>query len=417
MGISACKHVGIRLPICIALVLTCLSAQALQQAENTITHDIDQTILDSNVELEVRQSILTLIDKMESNDVISNDSIRAIENEPQPLNAAEYYLIYRVSAYISYQNGNIQKAINWANKAIGYQEQMLKSQLETPLFFDIYLTLSQYHNELEQYQQAYDNKEIYMSRYSASRSKLRDDRIAALNEKYETEIKQNENLLLESQNELKRLQIKEAENEKNVQLRNFIILILIAIVFLGLLLRQISVRKKLKILAKTDALTGLFNRRSLFRKGNQLVTEAVKEGRSVSTILLDIDFFKSINDNFGHDVGDKVIRMVADIGCETIRSRDYFARLGGEEFAAILPDATIEESKAFAERLREKVEQLDLSPLNINHKVTVSVGVANLEQVSPVFDNLLHAADEAMYNAKEQGRNRVCCYQPNNDVA
>lgn len=174
---------------------------------------------------------------------------------------------------------------------------------------------------------------------------------------------------------------------------------------------------RLRVIAKTDALTGLFNRRSLFKKGNLLVNEAVKEGNTVSAILLDIDFFKSVNDNYGHDVGDKVIKMVAEVGTETIRSRDYYARLGGEEFAAILPGASLEESKAFAERLREKVEQLDLSTINIERKITVSIGVANLAQVTPSFDILLHAADEAMYNAKEQGRNRVCCYQPSETTA
>lgn len=386
------------------------------QEQNTITQSAAEKILDSNIELEVRQSIIALIDKMNNNEVLSNDSLTEIANESQPLNAAEHYLLDRLSAGIAYQNGDIQKAINWANKAISYQEQMVKSQLETPLFFDIYLSLAKYYSELGQYQQAYDNKIVYMDRYSASRMKMKDNRIASLNEKYDTQIKQNENLLLESQNELKRLQIKEAENEKYVQLRNFAILTFIAIVFSALLFRQIKVRKKLRVLGKTDALTGLFNRRSLFEKGTILVNEAIKDGKSVSTILLDIDFFKSINDTFGHDVGDKVIKMVANIGCETIRSRDYFARLGGEEFAAILPDASLEESKAFAERLREKVEQLDLSSLNIYYKLTVSIGVANLSQVTPLFDNLLHAADEAMYNAKEQGRNRVCCYRPNEDT-
>ncbi|GAA5130243.1 GGDEF domain-containing protein [Thalassotalea piscium] len=387
------------------------------QEQNTITHSAPNNMLDSKVELEVRPSIFTLIDKMKNNDNVSHEMLSQIESELPPLNAAEYYLLNYLSAYISYHNGEIQKAINWANKAISYEEQMLQSQLATPLFFDIYLALAKYHSELGQYKRAYDAKRSYMNRYSDSLMNMKDSRIKALDEKYGTAIKQNENLLLESQNELKRLKIKEAENEKYIQLRNLVILSLVGLLFLALILRQVHVSNRLRVIAKTDALTGLFNRRSLFKKGNLLVNEAVKEGNTVSAILLDIDFFKSVNDNYGHDVGDKVIKMVAEVGTETIRSRDYYARLGGEEFAAILPGASLEESKAFAERLREKVEQLDLSTINIERKITVSIGVANLAQVTPSFDILLHAADEAMYNAKEQGRNRVCCYQPSETTA
>ncbi|MGB1198279.1 MAG: GGDEF domain-containing protein [Thalassotalea sp.] len=372
--------------------------------------------LDSKIEFPIRKTLLNLMGKVAEKSSISFNELAILDDEIISFNAAELYLLNYLRSQSAYQEGNIQKAINWGNKALSFQEQMTKEQLETPLFFELFLALSTYHSELEQYQQAYDKKEMYIKRYSASRVKEKNNRIALLNEKYETALKQKENVLLENQNELKQLRIKESENEKSAQLRNILILSFVAIIFSGLLIRQIKVSRKLKVLAKTDALTGLFNRRSLFEKGNILVDEAVKQGIGISAILLDIDYFKSVNDTFGHDVGDKVIKMVADVSSETMRSRDYFARLGGEEYAAILPGASLDEAKAFAERLREKVEQLDLSPFNVEHKITVSIGVANLNQVSPVFDDLLHAADEAMYHAKEQGRNRVCCYQINGPI-
>ncbi|XQW84172.1 GGDEF domain-containing protein [Thalassotalea piscium] len=379
--------------------------------EQTLMQSADDEVDTDPIELEVRQSVLFLIEQMNKNEKLPIGLLLALENESPPLNAAEYYLLYRMYAYQAYHAGKLSKAVDLSNKAISYEEKIATTQLNTPLFFDLYLSLAHYYSEIEEYQNAYDIKDIYMDRYRASRIKEKDTRIKLLNEKYETAIKQNENELLRSQSELKQLRLKEAENEKYTQMRNIGVLTVVALIFMALLVRQNRVRKRLKVLAKTDSLTGLYNRRSLFHKGNILVKEAVKEGKSISTILLDIDFFKAVNDQFGHDVGDKVIKKVAEIGCETIRSRDYFARLGGEEFAVILPDANLDESKAFAERLREKVEQMDLSDINIDHSVTVSIGVANLTQVPPVFDDLLHAADEAMYNAKMQGRNCVSCYQ------
>ena len=119
-------------------------------------------------------------------------------------------------------------------------------------------------------------------------------------------------------------------------------------------------------------------------------------------------FFKNINDNYGHDIGDKVIKIIAELGSETMRSRDLFARLGGEEFAGLLPGVGCDEAKAIAERLREKVANKDLSELNISQQLTVSIGVACLDQDDKSFDDLLNAADIAMYYAKENGRNLVC---------
>ncbi|WP_448569325.1 GGDEF domain-containing protein [Thalassotalea ganghwensis] len=361
-------------------------------------------------ELPIRPKVLSFVKLMENDQVFDRFYIeQLIENTPS-LNAAEHLILNRLLAYLAEKEQKSEQVITLLNEAISYENQMADKQLNTPRFFDIYLKLSDHYALLEKFQLAYDSKATYMDRYQFWRASEKEKRMIALNEKYETSIKQKENQLLESQNELKQLKIKEAENKKTAEIRNIILLVCLFLIFVVLVMRQIKVRRKLHNLAKTDALTGLYNRRSLFEQGNYLVEYALKNKTSLSAILLDIDMFKSINDTFGHDAGDKVIKLIAQIGQETIRSRDYFARIGGEEYAAILPGTTLEEAKAFAERFREKVEQYDLSALDIARQVTVSIGVANLSQVDKHFDALLNAADEAMYHAKEQGRNRVCCY-------
>ena len=138
--------------------------------------------------------------------------------------------------------------------------------------------------------------------------------------------------------------------------------------------------------------------------------QALLEDRELSVLMLDIDHFKKINDSFGHDVGDKTLCNVAALANETMRSRDFLARIGGEEFAAILPDATIEQARAIAERMREKIQESSNENIDNNSQITVSIGLASIRDVRESFDGLLHAADMAMYQAKANGRNQVCSY-------
>ncbi|WP_448548376.1 GGDEF domain-containing protein [Thalassotalea fusca] len=326
-------------------------------------------------------------------------------------NAAEQYLMFLVRANLDDKPGQENKVINWLNQAVALKEQIAENQLNTPIFNSAYLKLSETYARVGKFKEAFENKETYIWNFFGDVQRTRDEHLSSLNDKYATDIKLKENELLLNQSEMRALRIKEIENEKRTQQRNLIVLLVTAVVFVLLLVRQINVRRRLKQLAKTDSLTGLFNRRTLFEKGNELTSQSTENGGQISALLFDIDHFKQINDEYGHDAGDKIIIAVGQLGIETMRSRDVLARLGGEEFAAVLPDSSLEEAKAIAERLREKVESFQLEYDEAILKVTVSVGVANIRQVSGGFDNMLNASDEAMYEAKALGRNKVCCYQ------
>jgi diguanylate cyclase (GGDEF)-like protein len=240
-------------------------------------------------------------------------------------------------------------------------------------------------------------------------------RIKRLDEKYQMNKKHKENELLEQKNQLRDLALQKTQQKKRSQYRNIIIVICTGLIFLLLLLRQFKIRKMLKYLAKTDSLTNLVNRRTLFVSGQKLVERAIATQSTISAMMIDIDHFKVINDEYGHDVGDNVIKTIAQLGNETMRSRDILSRLGGEEFAAILPGASIEEARAIAVRLLEKIAQHSFSSLGIERPITVSIGIANLADVCADFDSLLHATDIAMYQGKASGRNQVINFIPSSE--
>ncbi|MEI6559469.1 MAG: PleD family two-component system response regulator [Rhodospirillaceae bacterium] len=162
-------------------------------------------------------------------------------------------------------------------------------------------------------------------------------------------------------------------------------------------------------LALTDSLTGVFNRRYVSAHLPRLLDRAADSNKPVSILMFDIDHFKRVNDTFGHDVGDEVLREVAVRAARNLRNFDLVARLGGEEFVVIMPDTDGESALMVAERLRQRIGDTPFqitAPVN-EVTITVSVGVAVGGRVGDTVDTLIKRADEALYAAKRSGRNRV----------
>jgi diguanylate cyclase (GGDEF)-like protein len=166
-------------------------------------------------------------------------------------------------------------------------------------------------------------------------------------------------------------------------------------------------RRAMERLAQTDALTGLANRRHFDAQLTRLLVQAELTGDEASLVLIDIDHFKRVNDRHSHVVGDGVLRVLGREIARHSRVSDLAARIGGEEFAVLLPHTGYFEAFAVAERLRSSVAGLDLSQLAPRLRVTVSAGVASSTE-STRAEGLLAAADGALYAAKRGGRNRVC---------
>jgi diguanylate cyclase (GGDEF)-like protein len=171
---------------------------------------------------------------------------------------------------------------------------------------------------------------------------------------------------------------------------------------------------ELRLLASTDSLTGAMNRRSFDEQTKREIAHADRYGKDLSCALIDIDHFKSINDRYGHSVGDSMLKRVVAIFRSQLRSSEYIGRIGGEEFAVVFPETPLPEAVLIAERIRTSLEAAAIE--NSGHKIhiTASIGVAGYRGGMKT-DRLLHQADVAMYRAKLAGRNRVVCY-PNDDL-
>jgi diguanylate cyclase (GGDEF)-like protein len=185
------------------------------------------------------------------------------------------------------------------------------------------------------------------------------------------------------------------------------LLFTIAIAFILLAMAKERTEYRHKTAAMVDPLTGIANRRAFLQDGNELMKRDASNPCPAAVLLLDLDHFKSINDRFGHAVGDRVLQVFADTGRAHVRSCDLFGRLGGGEFAAVIYNASRERALALAERIRvafaEAASDVDGRPVG----ATVSIGVV-VNQDQPLdVPELLGLADQALYFAKERGRNRV----------
>ena len=173
--------------------------------------------------------------------------------------------------------------------------------------------------------------------------------------------------------------------------------------------RQHRSSQRLAIDASTDPLTGLYNRRYLFDFSNRVLKRIRVEKQSLSLIMLDIDHFKSINDQYGHDIGDVVLKHFASLLQSSVRTSDTISRYGGEEFVVLLPQANLNSAKMLAETIRERVERSPYSDGNkLRISLTTSAGIAEWNSDEQQLDDALKRADLALYQAKQQGRNRVC---------
>jgi diguanylate cyclase (GGDEF)-like protein len=164
-----------------------------------------------------------------------------------------------------------------------------------------------------------------------------------------------------------------------------------------------ALEKDLRLRASTDSLTSIYNRSKFDEIMTRELQRAERYGHALSLIAFDIDHFKTVNDTYGNLLGDYALKTVVEIARKTVRSVDYLARWGGEEFMIVLPQTELERAETLAERIKEKIEKYNFDKIG---KVTVSFGVAQFK-MSDTEESLIKRADDALYMAKSNGRNRV----------
>ena len=164
-------------------------------------------------------------------------------------------------------------------------------------------------------------------------------------------------------------------------------------------------------MALRDGLTGLLNRRALDERLIQEYERARRHGHPLTVLMLDVDWFKRVNDHYGHAVGDEVLKVLASLCQNAVRAEDIVARYGGEEFLLIFPETTVSTAREVCERLRQGMAEYRWENIAPGLALTISGGLAAWPEVSSVQE-LLKAADNQLYRAKQLGRNRICDGSP-----
>lgn len=178
------------------------------------------------------------------------------------------------------------------------------------------------------------------------------------------------------------------------------------------LLKVKELREKLLLVSTTDELTGLHNRRYLHERLEQEISRAKRYGTKLSCLLFDLDFFKVVNDIYGYDWGDVLLRSIADKLKQLIRKEDILTRYGDEEFLLILPNTSEDNAFLFAERFRRDIEKMEFIPAGEEerHPITISGGISTypcIENTEEDANTIIRYAEHALYNAKKRGKNKI----------
>jgi diguanylate cyclase (GGDEF)-like protein len=277
---------------------------------------------------------------------------------------------------------------------------------------ELYELRSRAHAAVGNYPAAFTDQGEYLRRMREQGTLDRIREVAQLRVQFENDQEKQKIVLLEKDKKL-------AEERLNSQTRTTQLVAiagltgLVTAFFLGYaLLSHRRHRAELIRLAERDELTGLLNRRAIVRKAVEYLTRAREAKGALIIGLIDLDHFKSINDRFGHAVGDQLLQRFAAALRTALHSREIFGRYGGEEFLVLFPDCTMDEARQSAERLRAALRDQRMRIDDQDVSVTLSLGLAGYEAGDVLFDQVARRADIALYVAKTQGRDRIEIYNP-----
>ena len=271
----------------------------------------------------------------------------------------------------------------------------------------IYLQ-SEIYYKTEKYQQAYEKQSQYLKRLFKDKQNTNMEKVEELRLSYESQQADFKNKLLEQEQSVQIIQLNNMTyHESNLQLLIvFVSLVMLALAWL--LLKMVQGQKHLLRVNQIDDLTGVINRRHLVELGEKMFVSTYFKQQDFSVLMIDVDNFKMINDNFGHKAGDKVLKKIAELSNQIMQKNDYFGRFGGEEFICLLPATSPKDAYDVAERIRLSIqEKIKLN--KIAEQVTVSIGISSYKRENTdSFTQLIKDADDKMYEAKRLGKNKVC---------
>ncbi|NQZ22172.1 MAG: diguanylate cyclase [Colwellia sp.] len=368
-------------------------------------------------------------DKFSNNEVLAEVHIRmamahVMKKEPNSEAAYQYLIIaeqyvkdveqHNVPMYFTVKKAYILEAMGRYEEALDslrLAEELLAKNSKTKNTYSHYNLMylqSEIYYKTGKYQQAYEKQSQFLTRLLNDENSVNMEKVEELRLSYESKQADLQKKILEQELSVQVMQLNDVTyHEKNLQFLIFFVgLVLLTLAWF--LLKITQGQKHLAKVSQMDELTGVVNRRHLIALGEKMFSQAQQENNCLSVLMLDVDNFKAINDTFGHKVGDDVLRDIARLSLDTMRITDCFGRFGGEEFICLLPDTSQKQAYDIAERLRLIIENHQWHNKTLE-KVTASIGVASFQKEhTDSFLTLLKDADITMYQAKSQGRNRVC---------
>ncbi|MDF2180150.1 diguanylate cyclase [Aliiglaciecola sp. CAU 1673] len=243
--------------------------------------------------------------------------------------------------------------------------------------------------------EAVQQRREFVTQYQRASTLLFDESITAL-----------DNKILQQQLEIQQLELSREQTQRRVAQ---ITVLFSVVALLGLSVFAwylIKTRRLFRHRAQTDYLTQVANRRSIFEQGHALVRQWMQSQKPLSVLIFDVDHFKQVNDNLGHEQGDKALKLVTQRAKGCLRQQDRIGRIGGEEFMVLLPDTDSKQAAQIAQRIRQDVEKAPLRKDDADYRLTISIGSATL-MPGETLEVAMVRADKALYQAKEGGRNQV----------
>ncbi|WP_404396873.1 diguanylate cyclase [Idiomarina loihiensis] len=298
---------------------------------------------------------------------------------------------------------------NQLEKALA-QLEAANSVINTLTDNELYQTLnerwSEYYQRIENYKPALESYKTSVDYMQKVREQTQDKQVQEIMVRLEIKEQETTNELLQKENQLQELELQEQQTSYYLLVWIIISGLLVVIIVSAFLYQQWRARKNFAELALKDDLTNAPNRRAIVLICKKGLEQAREQQRQLALAVVDFDYFKAINDQFGHDVGDRVLQRFAEVAKLSLRDQDNFGRLGGEEWLLVFFDVSKEDAKNIFERITEELNSKPISGLPKDYRITFSMGFTNAHPEDS-FDSLYKRADDVLFEAKDKGRERL----------
>lgn len=271
----------------------------------------------------------------------------------------------------------------------------------------LYLARARSAHALGRDAEAYTDLERHIDAHGRMTTAERSQQARLLREQFDSDRRDLENSRLANETALRERQVEALLQARRWQWTAIALAGVLVLLLVALVIRQLARLRRLRELAATDPLTGVANRRSIERLGEEAIAAARRSTDGLCVLILDIDHFKRVNDNYGHLTGDQALTRVAAACSAALRQFDQLGRTGGEEFMVVLPRTRMTQARQVAERIRAAVEALEFMDIDPALRLSISIGIAELRDEDKDLRELCGRADAALYAAKGAGRNRM----------